>query len=150
MQARMSGHIVALFLKILVGGSRDVVMKWNGCCAFWISPYDRSVVWVTRRIACMYLICSVQDVFEDGEAADLPENVAALKAYRNVDDQCINRLACIFDVLRILTTCDFETTQSSHVSTTSKYLSWMQNIHWPLFLLDCLPGNRFGYRCAGL
>jgi hypothetical protein len=57
----------------------------------------------------------VQDIFEDGEAADLPENVAAMKAYRNVDDQCINRLACIFDALRILTTCDFETSQSSHV-----------------------------------
>ena len=58
----------------------------------------------------------MQDIFEDGESADLPENVAALQAYRNVDDQCITRLASIFDVMRILATADYETSQSAHVN----------------------------------
>ncbi len=125
-QAVLSGQYVAFYLwGCWCCGSRDVVRKWNGCWAFWISPCDRLAVRVTRWIICWYLIWLVQDVFEDGESADLPENIAALKAYRNVDDQCINRLACIFDVLRILTTCDFETSQSSHVSTC---LPWIQKI----------------------
>ena len=56
--------------------------------------------------------------FLDDDECDMPENIDAASACRRVEDLCFARLLHLFDIVRVLLTCQYETVSSSGVQVT--------------------------------